>query len=238
MNIRDNRGYMLVEIVLATAIAFGLAYFMTSLTIKIKNKSDDTLVMAQVATDQAIITNGFMKYAILEKDEFDCNEIDIDGNAIKYKDNSIDIVSDYTSLGEYTCSNKDGAIAIKIPLEVEQLKDKDYNVNINYKCLISDIAGPQLIVSNDGVKAIFKLVDNEGIKVGTYTIRYEQGEDINSCDLLGNSFAFVSNGEKELTKEIELTSSEKLHVCNVEDIPDINGNILSFGAIQTYEIIK
>ena len=35
---------MLVEIILASAIAMGIAYFITDLTIKLKNKNDDLLV--------------------------------------------------------------------------------------------------------------------------------------------------------------------------------------------------
>ena len=57
----NSKGYMLVEIILASVIAFGVAYFIINLTIKLKNKNDDMLVETQVKTDQAIITNKLMK---------------------------------------------------------------------------------------------------------------------------------------------------------------------------------
>lgn len=226
MNIKDNRGYMLVEIILASAIAFGIAYFITSLTIKVKNKNDDTLVMTQVSTDQAIITNGFMKYAISERADFDCDNIEIAGNKITYGDNLIDIVSDYASLGEATCTNGSGEVRIVIPLTIPQLKDKDYDVNISYKYLISDVASPQLEAIISGNSATIKLSDNEGIKAGTYVIKYGQGGTPSNCDDLSSSFSFVSNGEKELTKEITLSGTDTLYVCNKNDVSDIRGNIL------------
>ena len=57
----NNKGYMLVEIILASALAMIVAYFVIELTIKLKNKNDDLLVKTLVATDQAIIYNTIMK---------------------------------------------------------------------------------------------------------------------------------------------------------------------------------
>ena len=53
----NNKGYMLVEIILASVIAFGVAYFILDLVIKLKNKNDDLFVDTLARTDQAIITN-------------------------------------------------------------------------------------------------------------------------------------------------------------------------------------
>ena len=239
MNLKDNRGYMLVEIILASAIAFGIAYFITSLTIKVKNKNDDTLVSSQVATDQAIITNGFMRYAIQEKEAFDCDKVIINGNKIQYDNNVIDIVNDYADVGEYVCDNSHGEINIVIPLSVVQMKNKDYNVNINYKYLISDIASPQLVVDVDGFNMTIKLTDNEGIKAGSYTIKYGHGAKPNSCNELSNSITLTSNGEKEITRSITLDNTDTLYVCNLEDIPDLRGNILpSTRPIKSYSIVS
>ena len=62
----DNKGYMLVEIVLASALAVGFAYFLLDLTIKLKNKNDDLFVSTVVLTDQAIIKLGI--YELLYTD--------------------------------------------------------------------------------------------------------------------------------------------------------------------------
>ena len=61
MNRLNNKGYLLVEIILASALAIGMGYFITQITIKTKNKNDDLLVTSLVSTDQGIIYNGIMK---------------------------------------------------------------------------------------------------------------------------------------------------------------------------------
>ena len=127
----NNKGYMLVEIILASVLAFGVAYFIIDLTIKLKNKNDDLVVETQVVTDQTIIYNKLMKY--IKEPDFSCDNITIEEKTIKYKDELIDIVNKYTTIGEKTCTKDDKKIEIKIPLEVKQQKNKDYDVNINYK---------------------------------------------------------------------------------------------------------
>ena len=53
----NNKGYMLVEIILAFVIMFGLIYFLMDLVINLKNKNDDLVVDTIVKTDQTIISN-------------------------------------------------------------------------------------------------------------------------------------------------------------------------------------
>ena len=57
----NNKGYLTVEVVLASVIAFGLAYFLLNLTIKVKDKNDDILVKTILINDKAIIENNIMK---------------------------------------------------------------------------------------------------------------------------------------------------------------------------------
>ena len=133
---KNNKGYMLVEIILASVIAFGIAYFILDMTIKLKNKNDDLLVETQVMTDKTIITNKFMKYAISENKSFDCKKIHIEGNTIYYDSEIIDVLNNYASFnGELFCYvdlNK-SVINISIPLGVKQMTDKDFDIDINYK---------------------------------------------------------------------------------------------------------
>ena len=138
MNKLNNKGYMLVEIILASVIAFGVAYSVINLTIKLKNKNDDLLVETQVVTDQSIITNKLMKYIKEENKDFDCDLVTIDDKTIKYKNDIIDIVNDYTTIGEITRNCNDKEISIYIPLTVKQLSNKNFDVNINYKLVIPD----------------------------------------------------------------------------------------------------
>lgn len=57
----NNKGYLTVEVVLASVIAFGIAYFLLNLTIKVKDKNDDMLVKTILINDKAIIENNIMK---------------------------------------------------------------------------------------------------------------------------------------------------------------------------------
>lgn len=129
----NNKGYMLVEIILAFSIAFILLYFIMDLVIKMKNTNDDLLVKTLVYTDQTIVYNGLMELAINNKDEFDCDKLEVDGNVIKYDGKIIDIVSEYAKVELRTCSNLEYKIVINIPISVKQLPDEDFNVKIVYK---------------------------------------------------------------------------------------------------------
>lgn len=140
----NNKGYMLVEIIMAFAITFILLYFMMDLVLKMKNKNDDLLVETVVRTDQTIITNVLMEYLKSDIDDNDedsgkrfCDAIVIDGNIIKYKNNVIDIVEDYATVvdlgNDNKCKVEKGKISILIPIEVKQLKDERMDVIINYR---------------------------------------------------------------------------------------------------------
>ena len=58
----NNKGYVLIEIILAFSIAFIMIYFMMDLIIKVKNKNDDLVASLIVQTEQSIITNKLMKH--------------------------------------------------------------------------------------------------------------------------------------------------------------------------------
>ena len=134
----NNKGYMLIEIVLAMTIAMVVVYFITNLTIKIKNKNDDLLVKTLVATDQAIIYNTIMKDLYNSTDMINCDykknkiNIDKDNNVFTY-DSFTNIVSEYAVVENFSCSVNDNVLKINIPINVKQLPDDDFNVNINYK---------------------------------------------------------------------------------------------------------
>lgn len=129
----NNKGYMLVEIILASVIAFGVAYFIIDLTIKMKNKNDDFFVETQVATDKAIITNKLMALVKKQADDFNCQKLNVTNQTISYDNDPIDIVNEYTNIGTLECHKQDDEISIKIPLTVKQQASRDYDIDINYK---------------------------------------------------------------------------------------------------------
>ena len=139
----NNKGYMLVEIILASVIAFGVAYFILDLVIKLKNKNDDLFVDTLARTDQAIITNTIMRDIYDKNTQFSCenilNNILVDGNKFKYNDTINDTiiieVNKYTTIGVIDCEvTQTNSIKLNIPLTVKTTK-KSYNISINTKDL-------------------------------------------------------------------------------------------------------
>ena len=128
----NRKGYMLIEIILASAIAFGVGYFILQMVINLKNKNDDLLVETLTTTDQTIIMNKLMQYAKSEGKDFSCDKLTIDGNVIKYGDEVIDIVNDYATIGNISCDYTDELLKISVPLNVKQLSNKDFDVKLDY----------------------------------------------------------------------------------------------------------
>lgn len=126
----NKKGYMLVEIILASALAFGLAYFILELTLKVKEKDDDLFVETLVATDKTIISNKLMTY--IENGDFSCDKLQINGQTIKYGDELIVIVNKYTTVGEKSCSVDEYEISVNIPLSVKQMPGKNFKLNFEY----------------------------------------------------------------------------------------------------------
>lgn len=132
----NNKGYMLVEIILASVIAFGVAYFILDLVIKLKNKNDDLFVDTLARTDQAIITNTIMRDIYDKNTQFSCNNIpkSVDDNKFKYKDTIIE-VNKYTTIGNIDCEvTPTNLIKLNISLTVKTTQ-KSYNISINMKDL-------------------------------------------------------------------------------------------------------
>ena len=158
----NKKGYMLVEIILASALAFGLAFFIIDLVIRLKNKNNDLLVETLITTDKTIITNKLMSYAKLETKNFDCNKLTITGNTVKYKDEVIDIITDYADAGELSCSTVGGKVSITIPISVPQMSNKDYDITFDYKYEIGDQIPPTCTITVSGTTITATFEDNDG----------------------------------------------------------------------------
>ena len=169
----NRKCYMLVEIILASVIAFGIAYFLINLTIKLKNKNDDMFVETLVETDRAIITNKIMENIFSEDDEFDCSKLNKDNNTIIYNNKEIDIVNEYTQVGNIECQKSDGYVSIKIPLSVIQMSDKNYDILINHNYQIGDSIAPYCKLGIASTKDKIVFIDSEtgdDTELSSYTI--------------------------------------------------------------------
>ena len=159
----NNKGYMLVEIILASALAMIVAYFVIELTIKLKNKNDDLLVKTLVSTDQAIMYNTIMSDVYNSENTVNCAyidsklDIDTDKNVFKYGEFT-NVVSEYATIGDYTCVDNNSSIILNIPMEVKQLPDDNFDVeignldehinNIDLQCELK-VEGTTIKLSND-----------------------------------------------------------------------------------------
>ena len=212
----NKKGYMLVEIILASALAFGLAFFIIDLVIRLKNKNNDLLVETLITTDKTIITNKLMSYAQSETKDFDCNKLTITGNTVKYDEEVIDIITDYANVGELSCSTKAGKVSITIPISVPQTPDKDYDITFDYKYEIGDITPPTCTITVSGTTITATFTDNEGgsgveegSTVQTATITGTGEYSFTAKDLIGNigtcKISVVKTNSKDnySTKDLE-----------------------------------
>ena len=86
----NRKGYLTVEIILASTIAFAIAFFLIEITVKLVSKTDDVYHETVIAYDDAIIINNIkekIKDYIIETDglnfvECKNNECNIWGNRI------------------------------------------------------------------------------------------------------------------------------------------------------------
>ena len=134
--LKNNKGYMLIEVILASVMAIGVSVFLAGITIKLKNKNDDLLVKSLVSTDQGIIYNTIME------DVYDndlsasqvCGKLSVyyDNEGCKcYKveyDNVVTTVSEYAKVGSKDCDDSNKQILI--PISVEQLPDENFDIVI------------------------------------------------------------------------------------------------------------
>lgn len=193
----NNKGYMLVEIILASVIAFGIVYFIFDLTINLKNKNEDLMVIALTQTDKTIIMNGLMSNIT---DVNFCDEINISGRTIMYGDNVIDIVNDYAEVGNLVCNSDEDSpdIKVKIPIRVKQLAEENFDININYfkgdiispTCKVDTISGSEIkFVVSDNVMVSYYGFDSsyEGGKSDTATINGEGDITMYLKDSSGNT---------------------------------------------------
>lgn len=218
----NNKGYMLVEVILAFSITFILIYFIMDLVIKSKNKNDDLMVETLVRTDQAIITNKLMNYAMDETDSFDCNSLKngITDSLVKYGSDTIDIVSKYAKIdvSNVSCSNAAGKVSIKIPMNVEQMKDENFDVIIDYKYNIGDMVLPTCSLSVSGTTINATYSDNEGgsgISYYGFNPSYTGDNSTSLALSVGeHTFYIKDNAGNTNSCVIDVVSTTSKEVCN------------------------
>ena len=74
----NNRGYLIVELILASVLAMKVAYFLLNLVVKMSSKNQDLYVETALLTDKAIMTNLVMedvnKYTLVGVSDIDTDK--------------------------------------------------------------------------------------------------------------------------------------------------------------------
>lgn len=139
----NNKGYLIVEVILASVLTFTMAYFLINLTLKIRNRYDDVNVETVMLNDKTIITNEIMDDVIgnnVNNVEYITNGIKINFNDGSSKD--LTIVDNTITYGTYTKKFSENAIVgeasirrngnyflVEIPIATKY-SNKDYGINI------------------------------------------------------------------------------------------------------------
>lgn len=69
----NNKGYLLVEIIVAFSIATAFMYIISDITIRVKNRNDDLMVKMHATVDQTIIYNTVMYDVYKNDNDFSCS---------------------------------------------------------------------------------------------------------------------------------------------------------------------
>lgn len=226
----NNKGYMLVEIILAFALAFGIAYFILDLTINLKNKNDDLMVETLVTTDQTIIANKIME-KILENnniEDFDCSKISKSDQTIKYGDDLIVVVNDYAEVGDIICSNELGAINVKVSLSVKQMSDKNFDAVIDYKYDIGDKEKPScsLSVTSSGISFASK---NDDLGIVAYGISASETPSYDGNDSLALQTGTIYGYVKDVAGKEGICSVNMEEINVKHDGPNCGGKTFHNG---------
>ena len=149
----NNRGYMIIEVLMASMIAFGIAYFLFDLTVNMKNKSDNVQKMAVIMADRGIIenyimgklknatdiscsadsilqyTNGTETHLITIDDDDNCFVDYIRGNPSNH--NYKKSANDYINFSSFSCADNGNNIIITIGID-DVLTTDNYNIELRY----------------------------------------------------------------------------------------------------------
>ena len=139
----NNKGYLIVEVILAGVLTFTMAYFLINLTLKIRNRADDVNVETVMLNDKTVITNEIMSDVIgnnINNVEHITNGIKI--NFVDGSSKDLTIVDNTITYGTYTKKFSENAIVgevsirksgnyflVEIPITTKY-SNKDFGINI------------------------------------------------------------------------------------------------------------
>lgn len=133
----NNKGYLIVEVIVASVLAFGLAYFLLELVVDLKNKNEDYYVNTLLETDKALMTREVMN------DISNYKLKSVTSNNIDYVEFIFD-VENVNITKRITISNEDEKYIFRYGKYIKEENKYDTN-DINYyeKVFASELSVPE-----------------------------------------------------------------------------------------------
>jgi len=226
--ISNNKGYMLVEIIVASVIALIMAYFLIDITIKLVNKNNDYYIDSILLVDKNVITKEIMddingkkltkvncednKKCTLTYDGTEEKILEIGNNTISYGKYKKEL-SEYISLGNITLQNDSNFLTISIPAYTNYSKT-DYGITIfvpyNEDIEIVYPAIADLIINN------INLDKEIGFPSGSYTVN-------ENCN--GATASYDYSGKKLIISSIEVKQNA---ICSPILVPTTRTTLANY----------
>ncbi len=139
----NNKGYLLVEVILAGVLAFTMAYFLINLTLKVRNRYDDVNVESLLLNDKTVITNEIMgdmtnnkissvsnitNGIVINFEDGTTKELTVVDNSIKYG-TYVKVLNEGAIAGNIKVKRNNNYYLIEIPITTKYSSD-DYGINI------------------------------------------------------------------------------------------------------------
>ena len=138
----NNKGYMLVEVIVASAIALVMAYFLIDITITLTNKNNDYYVESTLITDKNLITKEIMDDVNYVYNTLTEIEVNVDGEktiaTFTFNDTSNNTFTKVLEVNKNTNEIKYGEFTKKLD-EVLTIKDFKIEKDENQKQLYISI---------------------------------------------------------------------------------------------------
>jgi hypothetical protein len=220
----NNKGYLLVEIIVASVLAMSIAYFLINLTIKFSKTDEDIYQSISWINDKNIITNMIMedseKYLLSsteivtndaekkeikfsyydeENDKYIDKNLIIENNTIKYYDdeNNYDYenkIDSALTVGEINISTNSDNIEINIPM-TSIYSNEDYGIKLFIPyAVIGEEIETSINTGTSSTANVSKTESLDGNVIKILSVEVDNGEVI-SYELVGNELKYtVDNG--------------------------------------------
>lgn len=150
----NKKGYLAVEVILASVVAVSIAVFLIDLTVKMVNKTNDNYTNTLFLTDKALITNNLRKE--IKQDIIQHSKSNI---------NNIGEIEKATLIDDYSCELKFKNSNVTSNININSTKDtitysseySEYSKTINKDIKYSDIKIKTCTLSEEKNYLIIKI---------------------------------------------------------------------------------